>query len=241
MSSLNSFPRISRLSQILPDGHFQCCGSWFIWICIRIRIQLFKWIRTRIRIRVLMTNIEKNTAEKIICFWSKIPIYLSLGLHKGRQSYAKTDEKNCREAFTSQKRTSSDPALKKIKFTNFFYLCGSFLPSWIWIQSGSTTLSKCLTGTKVEGNRHLPFPLLYPHPTVSEFFIFSSVLENYKAKEGVIRQGTRVRSTVSGWRSCGRWRTGSISPAGSSTPSAGLCPTPRPTADRFSTTSQRWE
>ncbi len=62
---------------------------------------------------------------------------------------------------------------------------------------------------------------------------------NYETKESVIGQGTRVRSTVSGWRSCGRWRRGSISPAGSSTPSAGLYPTPRPTADHFSTTSQR--
>jgi hypothetical protein len=29
------------------------------------------------------------------------------------------------------------PALQKMKFINFFYVCGSFLSSWIRIQSGS--------------------------------------------------------------------------------------------------------
>ncbi len=59
--------------------------NWFqIWI--RIRIQHFLSMRIRIqtrsRSRVLMT---KNwIAEKKIFVWSKIAIYISLGLHEGR-------------------------------------------------------------------------------------------------------------------------------------------------------------
>jgi hypothetical protein len=44
------------------------------------------------RSKVLMTKIwKKFTVEiKFIFFWSKIAIYLSLGLHKGRPSYRRS-------------------------------------------------------------------------------------------------------------------------------------------------------
>jgi hypothetical protein len=60
---------------------------------------------------------------KLIEFWSKIAIYLSLGPHKGRSSY----------------RRSLQPAKENIQnfktwnFFNFSYFFGSILSSWIWI------------------------------------------------------------------------------------------------------------
>jgi hypothetical protein len=78
--------------------------------------------------RVLMTNTEeKNTAEIFfISFRSTIAIYLSLGLH---ERTSKLQEKP-----SALKR--EHPALQKMKFINFFfYVCGSFLPSWIRIRT----------------------------------------------------------------------------------------------------------
>ncbi len=56
--------------------------------------------------------------------WSKIAIYLSLGLHKGRTSY--------RRSLQSSKENIQH--FKTWKFFTFFYFCGSFLPSWIRIR-----------------------------------------------------------------------------------------------------------
>ncbi len=54
---------------------------------------------------------------------SKTTIYLSPGLHKGSPSY--------RRSFQPSKGTSST---SKQEIFNFFYFCGSFLPSWIQIR-----------------------------------------------------------------------------------------------------------
>ncbi len=63
-------------------------------------------------------------------FGYKTTSYLSLGLHKGLQ--------DTKEAFSSQKRTSSTSNHEISEF--FFYFCGSFLPSWIriWIRIPNT-------------------------------------------------------------------------------------------------------
>ncbi len=96
----NIVERTTRASQELTrheieEGEdWQSFGSGFIdsgsgstildWIPIRIRF--------RIRILDLMTkDWEKITAEKnLVFFWSKIAIYLSLGLHKGHPSYRRS-------------------------------------------------------------------------------------------------------------------------------------------------------
>ncbi len=67
---------------------------------------------------------EKKRTFFYILFWSKIAIYLSLGLHKAVQATG--------EALSPQKRTYRT---SKMKFINFFCFCGSFLPSWIRIYS----------------------------------------------------------------------------------------------------------
>ncbi len=71
-------------------------------------------------------NWKKFTAEKnwLFFLYKEIPIELSLGLHKGRTSY----------------RRSLQPSKKNIqhfktwKIFTFFYICRSFLPSWIRIR-----------------------------------------------------------------------------------------------------------
>ena len=71
---------------------------------------------------VLMTrNLNKFTAENFlyIFFRSKIAIYLSIGLHKGRPSYGrslKPSKENIQH-------------VKTWNFLTFLYFCGSFLPS----------------------------------------------------------------------------------------------------------------
>jgi hypothetical protein len=95
---------------------------------IRIRIPRIQ-IRIRIQFRIQSFDdqkLKKITAVKLffIFFKSKIAIYLSLGLHKGLTSY----------------RRSLEPSKENIQhFQNmrilyFFYICGSFLPSWIRIR-----------------------------------------------------------------------------------------------------------
>jgi hypothetical protein len=103
------------------------------------------------------TKTGKNLQfEFFFNFWSKIAIYLSLRLPKGRPSY----------------RRSLQPSKENI-FT-FFYFFGSFLPSWIRIcilnadpdpatqiyaiPSGSTTLLHSKMPSKVE--RHAIFRVL---------------------------------------------------------------------------------
>ncbi len=73
--------------------------------------------------RVWWPKIEKYLQ---FFFGSKIAIYLSLGLHKGRPSYRKSLQPSKKE----------HPALQNMKILYFFYFCGTFLPSWIriWIQ-----------------------------------------------------------------------------------------------------------
>jgi hypothetical protein len=58
-------------------------------------------------------------------FGSKTTIYLSLGLHKRRPSYRRSLQ------------LSKENIQQNMKFLNFFYFFGSFLPSWIRIQYGS--------------------------------------------------------------------------------------------------------
>jgi hypothetical protein len=103
--------------------------------------------------RVFVTKIGKNLQlnknlinyfhQKLQFTWSKIAIYLSLGLHKGRPSYRHL-----------QPSKENIQHLKTCKFLTFLYFCWTFLPSWIriptldpdpraWlnrIQSGSETL-----------------------------------------------------------------------------------------------------
>ncbi len=59
--------------------------------------------------------------KKLYFYWSKIAIYLSIGLLKGRPSY--------RRNLNPSKRTSS--TFQNLKFLHF---CESFLPSWIRIR-----------------------------------------------------------------------------------------------------------
>jgi hypothetical protein len=75
--------------------------------------------------RVLMTNNKNKKIRYIRTFFlsfldqrSKIAIYLC-------PSY--------RRSLSALKR--EHPALKKMKFINFFYVCGSFLTSWIRIEN----------------------------------------------------------------------------------------------------------
>ncbi len=76
----------------------------------------FWWLKTK----------EKKYSWKFfyIFFWSKIAIYLSLGVHNGLPSY--------RRSLSPPKRTSSTS--KNEIYKPFFFVCGSFLPSWIRIQ-----------------------------------------------------------------------------------------------------------
>jgi hypothetical protein len=70
---------------------------------------------------------KKITAEKnLIYFWSKIAIYLSLGLLKGRPSY--------RSSLQPSKENIQH--LKTLNFSTFFHFCGLLLPFWIriWIH-----------------------------------------------------------------------------------------------------------
>ncbi len=83
-----------------------------------VRIQHFKWIRIRIQ-GFDDQKLKKYSWNKIIFSWSNLLIprpskRMSIGPSYG-------------EAFSPQKRTSN----------TFFYFCGSFLPYWIRIQSGS--------------------------------------------------------------------------------------------------------
>ncbi len=108
---------------------------WF-----RIRIQHLRLVS--IRIQVLCgsgfwwPNWKIFTAENkfgTYFLWSKIAIYLSLDLHKGRPSY----------------RRSLKPSKENIQhfktwnFLNFFYFCVSFgNPGWIRIRNTGSQLSR---------------------------------------------------------------------------------------------------
>jgi hypothetical protein len=127
--------------QIVPFSQHlkcRCCGSGFIESRSDPSFQVnpdldpgFWW------------PIEKNSAEKIYLFWSKIAICLSLVLLKGRPSLEKPSTHKIER-----------PAPQKMKFINIFYFCESFLlfwipiqgPPWIRIQStsGSITLWKIM-------------------------------------------------------------------------------------------------
>ncbi len=80
------------------------------------------WAEYQSESRALMT--KKITTEKKNIFWSKIPIYLFLGLHKARQSYRRS----------SQPSKENIQHFKTWNFKFFFYIYGSFLPSWIRIR-----------------------------------------------------------------------------------------------------------
>jgi hypothetical protein len=93
-------------------------------------------------------KIEKIYSCKKKCSASKTPIYLSR-LHKERRSYRRTLQ-------PSKKNIS---ALQNMKFLNFFYFCGLFLPSRIrilirihWPESGSETQPVCTYQVKALGS-----------------------------------------------------------------------------------------
>ncbi len=100
------------LDPILASVHiwFGICqgfGSVFIWYGSGSRV-------------FITTNWKKFTAEKNLIFCgAKITIYLSLGLHKGRPSYKRS----------LQLSKENIQHFKTWNFLNFFYFCGSFLPS----------------------------------------------------------------------------------------------------------------
>ncbi len=79
--------------------------------------------------------------------WSKIAIYLSLGLHKGRPSYRRS----------LQLSKENIKHFKTWKFCTFFYFCGSLLPSWIRIRiriygtSNPNLRNFLLSSTKMKG------------------------------------------------------------------------------------------
>ncbi len=92
--------------------------------CIRIRIH---WFQIRIQHFRLNTYPDPGfwwpkIVKNLIFVWSKIAIYLFLGLHKVRLSYL-------------QKKPSAlkreHPAFSKHEIS---YFCGSFLPFWIQIR-----------------------------------------------------------------------------------------------------------
>ncbi len=71
-------------------------------------------------------NEKKLQLEIQLSFsWSKIAIYLSLGLHKGRPSYRRS----------LQPSKENIQHFKTWKLCIFFYFYGSFLPSWIRIRN----------------------------------------------------------------------------------------------------------
>ena len=79
------------------------------------------------RSRLLMTKICKifQLRKKFKFFWSKIALFLSLGLHKGRPSY-KTN---------LQPSKGNTQHFKTLHFFFFFYFFGPFLPAWIRIAN----------------------------------------------------------------------------------------------------------
>ncbi len=94
----------------------------------RIRIQHFRLNTDPEPDPIRIQGFDEQKLGNIFCwnkkfdiFLSKIAIYLSLGLHKGRPSY----------------KTSLQPSKENIhhfkswNFFTFFYFYGSFLPSWI--------------------------------------------------------------------------------------------------------------
>jgi hypothetical protein len=67
---------------------------------------------------------KKLTAEKILIFF----INYNLSIPRTPQRMSKLKKK-------PSGLKGEDPALQNIKFQNFFYFCGSFLPSWIRIPN----------------------------------------------------------------------------------------------------------
>ncbi len=87
---------------------------------------------TKIRIQAFDDQKKFTTGKKLKFVWSKIAIYLSIGLYKGRPSYRRSLQHLERE----------HPAPENMKFLNFLYFCGSFA-RWDPVpdsESGSTDL-----------------------------------------------------------------------------------------------------
>ncbi len=101
--------RQGRGSAFISSGSGSSILGW-----IPIRIQGFNDQKLKII----------TAGKKLIFFWSKTTIYLSLGLHKERPRYGRGLQ------------------LSKVAIQHFktwtlkkkFYFCGSFLPSWIRIR-----------------------------------------------------------------------------------------------------------
>ncbi len=118
--------RLDHNGQMVPAAWSKKINIPFLTV-FRIRIHwaesgssILGWtpIRICIQYRVTMTKIGKNLQLKMIFFWSKITIYLSLGLHKERTSY--------RRSLQPPKRTSST---SKHEISGLFsILVGYFCP-----------------------------------------------------------------------------------------------------------------
>jgi hypothetical protein len=122
---MKQVPVVDEKKAIGPFTKNQCYGSGLIDSGSGSGISGWIPIRIRIRIGIQIHGFDDQQWEKIyswknlIFFLPKIAIYLSLGLHKERQA--------TEEAF------SPHPALQTMRFLNFFYSCGPFLPSWVQI------------------------------------------------------------------------------------------------------------
>ncbi len=125
------------------------------------RTQIY-WFRIRIHHFRLKTDpdpiqIQGFVGKNLIFFWSKIAIYLSVGLHKGRPSY--------RRSLQPQKSTSD---MKFLNFFLFFWVIFALLDP-DQSGSGSETLKlvwRSLPGLREpEGCRWLQRP---PHPALAQ-------------------------------------------------------------------------
>ncbi len=140
--------RSSLQSTICRDqARYQCCGSTLVSMRPRIQIRIgFNSVPDRYRsgssifcqcgsgydsgsalTRVLMTRNWKNLQlEKFTFFWSKIKIFLSLDLHKGRQDTG--------EVLFPRKRTSST---SKLEFSLLLLVILALLDPNPYSQCGS--------------------------------------------------------------------------------------------------------
>jgi hypothetical protein len=115
--------------QVIYNRFTQCFGSDFS-IFGQCGSKSGSWSRSGSRSKVLMTkNWEKFIT--VFFFLIKIAIYLSLGLHKGRLSYKRS----------LQPSKENIQHFKKRNCFPFFYICGTFLPSWIRIRLQLTKIN----------------------------------------------------------------------------------------------------
>ncbi len=98
---------------------------------IRIRIQHLGWIPIQIRIQSGSRVLGDDQKFKKIYCWKKNYFFKIKNYNLPFPRPSIKDVRVTKEAFGSQKRTSKT---SKYEISKFFYFCGSFLPSWIWIR-----------------------------------------------------------------------------------------------------------